>query len=164
MRPRCQIVWRIAKHTAQYHATDMSGGGAKSTGGRWNSKGMPVVYAATSIALATLETLTRVGDNTTMRNAFLIRIAIPGAVWRKREIIAPAVLPPTWLAEPPGATTIDLGDKWLRSVSAPLLLVPSVIIPEEFNVLINPAHRSSGQITAEVVRQYIYDPRLKKCR
>lgn len=52
--PRTATVslWRIAKHTAVYHASDLSGGGAKSTGGRWNSKGVAVVYAATSIALA----------------------------------------------------------------------------------------------------------------
>ncbi|HEX8612193.1 MAG TPA: RES family NAD+ phosphorylase [Telluria sp.] len=164
MRAHDQIVWRIAKHTPRYHATELSGGGAKSTGGRWNSKGMPVVYAATSIALATLETLTRLEDNTTMRNAFLVKIMIPGAVWKKRDIIAAADLPPTWLAEPPGATTIDIGNSWLRSASAPVLLVPSVIVPEEYNVLINPAHRACVHITAEVVRQYIYDPRLKKCR
>lgn len=163
MRGHCQSVWRIARHTATYHATELGGGGAKSTGGRWNSKGTPVVYAATSISLATLETLTRI-DTTTRRNEFLVKITIPGAVWKKREIITAADLPPTWLAEPPGATTIDLGDKWLQSVSTPLLLVPSVIVPEEYNVLINPAHRACAQITAEVVRQYIYDPRLKKSR
>ncbi|NHZ99962.1 RES domain-containing protein [Massilia sp. CCM 8734] len=141
----------------------LGGGGAKSTGGRWNSKGTPVVYAATSISLATLETLTRI-DTTTRRNEFLVKITIPSALWRKRETVTAADLPPTWLAEPPGATSIDLGDKWLQSVSTALLLVPSVIVPEEYNVLINPVHRASAQITAEVVRQYIYDPRLKTCR
>jgi RES domain-containing protein len=49
-----QMIWRIAKHTVRYQATDLSGGGAKSTGGRWNSKGKAVVYAASTIALATL--------------------------------------------------------------------------------------------------------------
>lgn len=124
---------------------------------------MPVVYAATSISLATLETLIRI-DTTTKRNEFLVKISIPGTVWRKREIVTAADLPPTWLAEPPGATTIDLGDKWLQSGSTPLLMVPSVIVPEEYNVLINPVHPACASISAEVVRQYIYDPRLKNYR
>jgi RES domain-containing protein len=74
-------LWRIAKHTVEYSATDLSGGGARSTGGRWNSKGTPVVYAATSIALATLETLAHLGDNIAIRNAFLVRIDVPRCCW-----------------------------------------------------------------------------------
>jgi RES domain-containing protein len=154
------VLWRIAKHTALYPATDMRGGGAKLTGGRWNSKGIPVVYASTTIALATLETLAHLGDDIAIRNAFLVQIDVPAAVWKKREVITADDLPPTWLAEPPGLTTIKFGDDWLRDLSAPLLLVPSVIIPEEYNVLINPLHGDAGAIKAQVRRQYIYDPRL----
>jgi len=155
-----ETLWRIAKHTPEYEATDLSGGGAKSTGGRWNSKGTPVVYAATTIALATLETLAHLGDNIVIRNAFLVRLTVPPVVWKNREIIEANDLPPTWVAEPPGSTTISFGDQWLSDMSAPLLLVPSVIIPEEYNVLINPFHSLSSKITAEVLRQYVYDPRL----
>lgn len=156
-----QAVWRISKHTAQYEATDLSGGGAKSTGGRWNSKGSSVVYAATSISLATLETLAHLGDNINIRNAFLVRIEVPAAVWKKREMVEAADLPATWIAEPPGATTIRYGDHWIAGLTAPILLVPSVIVPEEYNVLINPAHPQTVQITASVLRQYVYDPRLQ---
>lgn len=154
------VLWRIAKHTAQYSATDLSGGGAKFTGGRWNSKGIAVVYAASTIALATLETLAHVGDNIAMRNSFLVQIHVPPAVWKLREMIAAVDLDPTWLAEPPGSTSIAFGDAWLANKSAALLMVPSVIIPEEYNVMINPAHPSAAHITATVLRQYIYDPRL----
>lgn len=154
------VLWRIAKHTTQYQATDLSGGGAKTTGGRWNSKGIPVVYAATTIALATLETLAHLGDNIAIRNTFLVQITVPAALWKKRQIVEVKNLSPTWLAEPPGSTTINFGDDWLRNLSAPLLLVPSVIIPEEYNVLINPAYPGSGNIQASVLRQFIYDPRL----
>lgn len=155
-----QLLWRIAKHTARYPATDLSGDGAKSTGGRWNSKGVPVVYAATSIALATLETLAHLGDNIAIRNAFLLEVAVPAALWKKREIIEAKDLPPTWVAEPPGSTTITFDDEWLHDLSAPLLLVPSVIVPEEYNVLINPIHPGCARIEATVLRQFIYDPRL----
>lgn len=160
MQRRAEQVWRIAKHTADYRADDLSGGGAKITGGRWNSKGNAVVYAASTIALATLETLAHLGDNIAIRNAFLVRVDIPPSVWRLRQIVDAQILEPTWLAEPPGSTTIGYGDIWLNAMRSPLLLVPSVIVPEEHNVLINPHHPSNKKLTTTVARQFIYDPRF----
>jgi RES domain-containing protein len=153
-------LWRIAKHTLEFHAADLTGGGAKITGGRWNSKGRAAVYASSTIALATLETLAHLGDNIAIRNAFLIKITVPPGVWRLREIVEPGDLDPTWKSEPPGSTTVALGDAWLDGKTAPFLLVPSVIVPEEWNVLINPAHPAVAKIRAEVTRQFVYDPRL----
>jgi RES domain-containing protein len=153
-------IWRIAKHTPEFHAADLSGGGAKKTGGRWNSKGKAVVYASSTIALATLETLAHLGDHIAIRNAFLVKLDIPSSVWRSREIVEADNLDTTWLAEPAGSTTIVFGDNWIDRASSSLLLVPSVIVPEEYNVLINPAHPATAKITAEVVRQFVYDPRL----
>lgn len=159
--PRADVaLWRIAKHTADYVATDLGGGGARVSGGRWNGKGMPVVYAATSIALATLETLAHLGGNIAMRNAFLVRIDVPASVWKSRQTITAGELDPTWLAEPPGSTSIDAGNAWLAQRACALLQVPSVIVPEEYNVLINPMHPHAGKLSATVVRQYVYDPRL----
>lgn len=160
MIPADTILWRIAKHTLQYPATDLSGGGAKITGGRWNKKGTPVVYASTSIALATLETLAHLGDNIAIRNAFLVQITVPAAVWKRRECISAAELGPTWAAEPPGLTSVNYGDSWIHAQHSPLLLVPSVIVPEEYNVLLNPAHSAAKRIGAQVMRQFVYDPRL----
>lgn len=153
-------LWRIAKHTLQYRADDLSGGGAKITGGRWNSKGQAVLYASTSIALATLETLAHLGDNIAIRNVFLIRLNIPLSLWKQRRILSPDDLDPTWCAEPPGSASVVYGDDWLRSTGSALMLVPSVIIHEEFNVLINPAHPACKRISASVVRQFVYDPKL----
>lgn len=153
-------VWRIAKHTPEFSADDLSGGGAKKTGGRWNSKGRSVLYASASIALATLETLAHLGDSIAVRNAFLVRIDIPLAVWERRNRLALASLDPTWLAEPAGSATIALGDQWLDSAAAAILEVPSVIVPEESNLLINPAHVDARRIQATVARQFLYDPRL----
>ncbi|MBK4736757.1 RES family NAD+ phosphorylase [Noviherbaspirillum pedocola] len=153
-------LWRIAKHTPDYRADDLSGGGAKKVGGRWNGKGRAVVYASRSIALATLETLAHLGDDIAIRNAFLVRIDVPQAVWRRREYIASEDLDPTWRAEPPGMSTIEFGNAWLADCSAALLEVPSVLVPEECNVLINPAHPDAKRLVAAVLRQFIYDPRL----
>ena len=154
-------LWRIAKDTSRYPAADMGGAGAAAEGARWNSKGVYVTYSATSIALATLETLAHLSDSIAARNRFLIKITVPMVVWKKRVTTEVASLPKTWLAEPPGKSSTDCGDAWLASKVSALLMVPSVIVHEEFNVLINPAHPDIKKITAEVVRQFVYDPRLK---
>lgn len=154
------VLWRIAKETPDYPAHDLGGGGAKAVGGRWNRKGTAAVYASTSIALATLETLAHLGGNISIRNAFLVSIQVPAALWAQRRTVSIASLPLAWLAEPPGAASVDYGDTWLRAQAHLLLLVPSIIVPEEYNVLINPAHPSALQLSAKVARQHIYDPRL----
>lgn len=153
-------LWRIATHTPDFSADDMTGGGAKATGGRWNRKGMPVVYSSTSIALATLETLVHRGRNVAIRNAFLVRFGVPARVWKLRDQVEAHQLDVSWIAEPAGSTTIELGTRWLAAASAPLLLVPSVIVPEEYNALINPAHPAAAAIKPSVTRQFIYEPRL----
>lgn len=113
-----------------------------------------------SIALATLETLVHRGSNVAIRNAFLVRFRVPARVWRLREQIQPDQLDVTWVAEPAGSTTIELGTRWLAAAGGPLLLVPSVIVPEECNALINPAHPAAAAIKPSITRQFIYDPRL----
>jgi RES domain-containing protein len=160
MSARTVALWRIAKETPEYRANDMTGGGARAFGGRWNSKGMVAVYASTSIALAALETLAHRGENVAIRNAFLVRLTVPSSVWRLRDQVDPGDLDVTWVAEPAGVASIRFGDNWLRRAGSPLLLVPSVIVPEEHNVLINPAHPAVSKIKADVARQFMYDPRL----
>lgn len=134
------------------------------TGGRWNSKGTPVVYASTSIALAVLETLVHTGANIAVPNSFLVRMDVPADTWKLREKVTQAQLEPTWLAEPSGSATLELGTEWLKSTNSPLLLVPSVIVPEEYNALVNPAHPDAALIRARITRQFVYDPRLAKPR
>jgi RES domain-containing protein len=129
-------VWRIAVETAAYAANDLSGAGAKTTGGRWNSKGTAVVYCATSIALAALETVHCLRGGGLPFNRYLVRIDIPDAVWEAREVLDP--LPGGWDALPSAYTSRMAGERWIASASSALLQVPSVIVPEEHNILINP--------------------------
>lgn len=154
------VLWRIAKETPDYAADDLSGGGAQAVGGRWNRKGTAAVYASTSIALATLETLVHLGGNISIRNAFVVRVDVPQAVWAQRRLVSVASLPPGWLAQPPGAASMDVGDAWLCAQSHCLLVVPSIIVPEECNVVINPAHPAAAQLRATIARQHLYDPRI----
>ena len=153
-------VWRIAKQTKDFKADDLSGGGAAAVGGRWNSEGNPVVYVGTSVSLCTLETLAHIGDDIASRNRFLVAIEIPAKLMASCKVLKPTDLPVTWVVEPPGMDTMRIGDAWLKRGEELLLWVPSVIVPEEFNVLINPKHKDAHHIKAKVVRPYIYDPRL----
>ena len=81
--------WRIAVESPSYPANDLTGTGAKITGGRWNSTGTRIVYCSSSIALATLEILIAVRTASLPFDLFLIRVDIPDAVWKNREILSP---------------------------------------------------------------------------
>lgn len=150
-------VWRIAVEAPAYSANDLTGTGAKSSGGRWNSKGTPMVYCSSNIALAILETLSHLHIAGLPFNRFLVRIDIPNQVWGKREVLP---LPEGWDAIPPGIASRKAGDAWAGSKRSPLLVVPSVIVPDEHNILINPLHRAARSISATTLKKWIYDPRL----
>jgi RES domain-containing protein len=151
-------VWRIAVEAPAYAANDLRGTGAKMTGGRWNTKGTPLVYCATNIALATLETVHYLRTGGLPYNRYLVRIDVPDAVWNARQILAP--LPGGWDAIPAGLASRTAGDAWIRSGTSALLLVPSVIVPDEYNVLVNPFHPDAGALAATTIRRWLYDPRF----
>jgi RES domain-containing protein len=153
-------VWRIATDTPTYTADDMSGAGAKITGGRWNRKGGAVVYCASSIALACLETVVHLNTGGLPLNRYLVRIDIPDHTWAAAVAVTAASAPVGWDAIPEGKVSLDHGDVWLASGASALMLVPSIIVPEEHNVLINPAHAEAAAITPTKLRRWLYDPRI----
>ncbi len=154
-------LWRIATDARDYGADDLSGKGAAKTGGRWNRVDQPVVYTATSISLACLETIVHLQADGLPLNRFLVRIDVPDAVWAARLVRAPDSLPVGWSAIPEGKVSLDVGDAWLRSMDSPLLVVPSVVVPEEANVLINPQHVMAQQLQAAKLRPWFYDQRMR---
>jgi RES domain-containing protein len=151
-------VWRIAADTPTYTSEDLSGAGALIQGGRWNEKGTPVVYASPSIALACLETLVHLASSGLPLNRYLVRIDVEEAVWRARQRLTSP--PVGWDAIPPGRVSIDEGQKWLSGGASVILEVPSVIVPEEFNVLINPKHPDAATLKATKIRKWTYDSRF----
>lgn len=154
------IVWRIAADAPDYTADDMSGVGAKISGGRWNRPGTAVLYCGTNIALAVLETLLHFTAGGLPLNRYLVEIDVPDDVWRKAyDLRRPAV---GWDAIPAAAVSLNAGDSWAKRNVSALMLVPSVIVPEEHNVLINPAHTDARKLAATKVRRWIYDARLIK--
>ena len=157
-----QTVWRIATDTPAYEADDLSGTGAKVTGGRWNTTGVAVVYTSQTRALACLETVVHLNAGGLPLNRYLVEVTIPDGVWANAQVTTAASLPVGWDAEPAGRASIEFGTNWMRLGSSALLIVPSVILPEEFNVLIDPQHPDSARTTAAKVRKWLYDPRLTR--
>lgn len=151
------ILWRIATETRKYPAGDLSGGGAATNPGRWNSETQPVLYTAPTISLAVLETAAHIDNGGLPLNRFLVRINVPDNVWKHREEIDVAALTPTWAAIPAGQGSVNVGSEWLTSLRSPVLLVPSVIVPEERVALINPTHPLAKHITAKIARAFEYD-------
>src|SRR5205814_9569029 len=151
------ILWRIATETREYRAIDLSGAGAARYPGRWNAEKEPVVYCAPTIAIAVLETAAHVDDSGLPLNKYVVEIQVPDTVWALREELVLKTLPPTWGAIPAGAASVEIGSRWLSSLKSPLLMVPSVIIPEERASLINPRHPEATRITAKVVRLFDYN-------
>jgi RES domain-containing protein len=157
-----KTLWRIATDTTVYLADDLSGAGAKATGGRWNEAGISIVYTSETRALACLETVVHLNAGGLPFNRYLVEIMIPDEVWANARVETPNRLRVGWDAEPAGKVSIDFGTTWVRSGSSALLVVPSVIVREECNVLINPAHADIARITAVKQRRWLYDPRLAK--
>jgi len=149
-------LWRIAAETRKYTADDLSGGGAAKRPGRWNDTGEAMIYAAPAISLAVLETAARIDDAGLPLNRYLVELIVPDDVWAMHEAIAVTALPPTWSAIPAGRASVRIGSEWLASLRSPILLVPSVIVPEEPAALINPKHPDCKHITARVARQFEY--------
>jgi RES domain-containing protein len=151
-------IWRIATDTPDYTADDLTGEGARQSGGRWNRLGTPMVYAASSISLACLETVVHLGTHDLPLNRYLVRVEVPDDVWSvAAQFDARNV---GWDAVPAGKVSLDAGEVWAASRSSALLIVPSVIIPEETNILINPRHKDARRIIARKIRRWTYDARL----
>jgi RES domain-containing protein len=156
-------LWRIAALTPAYSAEDMSGGGAKATGGRWNAKGTAVLYTSENRALACLETVVHVVSGGLPLNRILVRIDVPDDVWRAATIFDVADSKNVgWDVDPAGKVSIDPGTNWVNGRTSALLVVPSIIVPEERNILINPAHPDAAKLTPTKIRKWTYDPRLKR--
>ena len=153
-------VWRIAPDTPHYEAHDLSGKGAEETGGRWNKKGTPMLYTSASRALACLETVVHLdGSNPLPLNRYLVQLLIPLASWTARTVFKSGDV--GWDAEPAGKVSIDWGTAWAKGKTTLVAEVPSVIVPEERNLLINTRHPDASKVKATKVRKWTYDFRLK---
>lgn len=150
------VVYRIATDTPDYESDDVTGHGARLTGGRWNRPGTPMLYASVTRALACLETLAHLGGELLPLNRYLVEISVPAAVWRGRTVLDTGSFV-GWEALPAGRVSIDWGTGWVHRGQSLIADVPSVVVPEERNLLVNPLHRDAVYLRARKVRRWTYD-------
>ncbi len=151
-----QIVWRLV--TARFAATAFSGEGARLYGGRWNHPGVPLVYTAQSQSLAMLELL--VQDEPLRARYVMIPARLPKGL--RMERLEAANLPKDWRAPESRTRLQALGEAWAKSRSSAVLAVPSAIIPEETNYLLNPLHPAFSRIEIGPPREFVTDLRLRE--
>lgn len=145
--------------TWEFATSAFSGEGARLYGGRWNSPGTAVVYAAETLSLAQLELLVRVQSEELLRKRFCCLVAeFPAAL--VLDVAALGALPPEWTAPIPHPATQQLGDRWARERRSAVLTVPSAVTAGELNFLFNPAHPDFPQVTVQPATGFAFDARL----
>ncbi len=120
-----------------------------------------MVYSASSRALACLETVVHLNGGGLPLNRYLVEIIVPEDLIASAETHDQNTLEVGWDAEPSGKVSIAFGSAWVRAMSSAVLLIPSVIVPEEQNALINPRHPEASKIQFHKRRKWLYDPRLR---
>lgn len=148
-------LWRIVSERRRESA--FTGEGARLFGGRWNSQGRPVIYAAESVSLALLEVLVHVSAADFPVPQRLCRIELDSALC---EICEPAKVSRHWRSVPFPTALQQFGDEWLQQSRSAALKVRSTIVPQEWNVLINPLHPAFPQVRCSLDEPVQIDPRL----
>lgn len=148
-------LWRLCRDV---HAVEpFSGEGARLYGGRWNSRGVPMVYASTSLALAAIELFVHLEPHQMPRDLVSIEALLPAVEpvdrWEGGQ------LPLNWWSDEFGPMRAK-GDAWIRSLASLAVLVPSVPIRQEWNLLLNPRHPRIGQVTVQAIHPFQFDERM----
>lgn len=145
------IAWRLA--TALY--PPLTGEGARKRGGRWNSPGVPLVYASEHLSLAVLELLVHVESDDLPENLVAFRLELPDDLCERR-----ADVPSHWLVDPLRRQSRRYGDAWAAERRSVGLVVPSAVVPQESNLLLNPAHPQFGEVRIVDEHPFALDRRL----
>jgi RES domain-containing protein len=149
--------WRIV--SANYKDKAYTGDGARIYGGRWNSKGVAVVYTAGSLALATIEMFVNLPAPKLLQNYVRISAQISSDLVSN---LSEADLPEDWNSRPISPSTRAIGDRWVKKQNSAILRVPSIVVPDEYSYLTNPAHPDFSKIEISKPIVYYFDPRLTK--
>ncbi len=150
------LAYRISKI---HFARDLAGEGARLAGGRWNPVGIPVLYASESRALAALEYYVHIpAPRILPRRLAIVSYEVPESV--TTETVSIADLPADWRSYPAPPALQDLGREWVRRGRSFILRVPSAVMPEENNLIFNPAHPDIRLLTIKDVQDFEFDTRL----
>lgn len=152
--------WRVVKQ--RFIKSAFSGEGARLAGGRWNPKGLPVVYTASSLALAALETLVHADEDLLPTDLVYFAVDLPDAL--SIELVTLDDLPSDWRGYPPPESLQEIGATWFAKQTSAVLAVPSAVIPEENNILLNPLHPDFAKLRWGSPHPFQWDPRLRRER
>lgn len=141
----------------QWVASAMTGEGARLYGGRWNPPGIPAVYLAESRALAALEILVHAPREVLDLDWSVIEVEVPDD---KIKALDQPALPADWRNLPSSSGARHLGEVWLKSRITLAMTLPSVIIPDEHSLLLNPLHPDSIHARVQAIRSFRFDMRL----
>jgi RES domain-containing protein len=146
------VLWRVSNYS------NLDGAGGIYVSGRWHTKGRPVIYCTLNPATALLETLVHMEIDAEDRPEHFQVIKVEGPDSLSREIAEEPSLPPDWANE--AGATQAYGNRWLAERRSVLLQVPSVLVPETWNVLVNPRHEEANLLQITTTYQHILDRRL----
>src|SRR5437867_3926429 len=149
------LVWRLS-HRA-YSAFDGEGGLLKSA--RWHLAGVRIVYTSEHLSQAALEFFVNIGPDEQPVQLAARSAEIPDEVLRER--LSPIDLPRGW-RRPDSSALRNLGMRWLEQQRAAVLIVPSAVIPQENNCILNPAHPDFARIRVHRIDSFSFDPRMWK--
>jgi RES domain-containing protein len=135
-------------------ATDLSGTGSYLHGGRWNSPGTPLIYTAENNVLAAFEVALRIPLDQISRNYVMIPIEVPN----EADVHSPPNLPANWHTNQKFSQQV--GDTFAKEGKHLLMKVPSALITDSYNYLINPSHPLIEKVTPKAPRTILFDKRL----
>jgi RES domain-containing protein len=148
-------VWRICR--APYAAEAFSGEGARRFGGRWNTRGVPIVYCSSSLALAAIELFVHLEPNLQPEDLVSIAAELPTGEPALR--LEQDKLPPEWWTDNYEPLR-KLGDTWIREKTSLAMMVPSAPLHTEWNVLVNPLHPAVKQLRIDPPQPFHFDARM----
>ena len=151
------LLWRIAREIHVDSA--LEGVGGLMVSGRWHRRGRPILYTASSAALAALEVLVHVEPLQAPDDLRLLGLDLPDEL--TLEELGPALLPEDWRSVPAPESTQSIGNAWLERSSSVALRVPSVVVPMETNVLLNPRHPDMTRVRISSNEAFRFDSRLR---
>lgn len=151
------LLWRLS---GKQHARSLDGGYGLLFDGRWNTIGHAVTYCATSPSLCVLEKLVHIEDPALLPELVMVSYEIPDVL--ATETVLLDELPTGWRRRE--GWTQQRGDGWYQARAAPLLKVPSAIVPvaksPDVNVLINHRHPDASAVKIVAADEFVFDPRL----
>ena len=151
------IVYRLSKGNFKY---DLSGKGAELAGGRWNNKGIAMLYTSASRALCAMEVLVHVPISLLPNDYHMVSIEVPDDAPSGEVFLDD--LPPQWQSLPHGSATQKIGDLFVHERKLLLLKVPSAVVKGDFNYLINPQHPDFYKVKVTETELFEFDSRLFK--